>query len=342
MSTSPHPLPQPNKPPTPPSWWQRLRPLGYLLLLAFALWCINLLRHDLAQMPDVRLGDYALAMALCGSLSLLNYVLRIVRWHLFLNRLGHGFGWLHSSLYYVAGFAFTLSPGKVGELARVRYYQSHGVPAATVTAAFFVERLLDLLAVLGMALLVFTQTLEGPHYTTLLWFTAILLGVITLSLAWIPWTKLGGRHPVLNKVAQTLLQARELLRPGLLASGLLLSLVAWGSEGFGLSVLLTPVSGHEVSALTAAGIYAIAVLAGALSFLPGGLGGTEAVMIALLHQHGISLGEAVLVTLLCRLLTLWFAVALGWLAIFALRCWPEHAPQSLPQTPPENASSLAP
>lgn len=304
------------------------RPILYALLLLFAAWCVKLFWHDLAQMPALDWDRFSQAILICGLLSLLNYGLRIVRWHLFLNRLGHGFGWRHSSLYYVAGFAFTLSPGKVGELARIRYYQSHGVPAATVTAAFFVERLLDLLAVLAMALLIFTQVIEGDHYQGLLWLTAALLVGIAVSLAWVPWQRLEKVHPLLSKLSHMLTDARALLSPGLLLSAVMISVVAWASEGIGLAVLLEPLShngtGHDISVAVAAGIYAIAVLAGALSFLPGGLGGTEAVMVALLHQHGISLGEALLVTLLCRLLTLWFAVILGWLAIFVLRCWPEH------------------
>ena len=53
------------------------------------------------------------------------------------------------------------------------------------------------------------------------------------------------------------------------------------------------------------------MLSGALSFLPGGLGGAEAAMIALLVAGGTVVGTAVLATLICRAVTLWFAVVLG-------------------------------
>jgi len=69
----------------------------------------------------------------------------------------------------------------------------------------------------------------------------------------------------------------------------------------------------------AVGIYAVAVLVGALSFLPGGLGSTEAVMTTLLVAHGTSFGDAVFVTLACRIVTLWLAVVLGWVAVLSLR-----------------------
>jgi uncharacterized protein (TIRG00374 family) len=72
--------------------------------------------------------------------------------------------------------------------------------------------------------------------------------------------------------------------------------------------------------LTAAvGIYAVAVLVGAVSFLPGGLGSTEAVMTTLLVARGFSVGDSIFMTLACRLLTLWLAVVLGWVAVWLLR-----------------------
>ena len=58
-------------------------------------------------------------------------------------------------------------------------------------------------------------------------------------------------------------------------------------------------------------IYSLTTIAGALSFLPGGLGVTEGAMtVALVHEH-IGKATAVAATLLTRLATLWFAVLLG-------------------------------
>ena len=66
-------------------------------------------------------------------------------------------------------------------------------------------------------------------------------------------------------------------------------------------------------------IYSASVLVGALSFVPGGLGGTEAAMEVMLTASGVDMPVAVAAVLLCRLATLWFAViiggaVMGWLA----------------------------
>ena len=65
-------------------------------------------------------------------------------------------------------------------------------------------------------------------------------------------------------------------------------------------------------------IYAAATLVGAMSTLPGGLVGAEGSMVALLQQAGITRALASTGTLLVRLVTLWFAVALGLAALVSL------------------------
>jgi uncharacterized protein (TIRG00374 family) len=62
-------------------------------------------------------------------------------------------------------------------------------------------------------------------------------------------------------------------------------------------------------------------IAGALSFLPGGLGVTEAGMTGLLTRlgHGIDGAVAVGATFVTRVCTLWFAVLVGFVALLWLR-----------------------
>ena len=83
----------------------------------------------------------------------------------------------------------------------------------------------------------------------------------------------------------------------------------------------------EVSLATALPIYAAATLVGAISALPGGLVGTEGSMVALLQQGGLARGAASAGTLLVRLVTLWFAVLIG---LVALACLNRFRPSRVP------------
>ena len=94
-------------------------------------------------------------------------------------------------------------------------------------------------------------------------------------------------------------------------AGLALSLVAWAAEGYAL-YLIVAAMGAATDPATAIGIYAIALLGGALFFLPGGLGSTEAFMFALLVGAGMDTAAAGAATVVSRVTTLWFAVLLGW------------------------------
>jgi glycosyltransferase 2 family protein len=314
----------------------RLRPYAaYVLIAAFAAWCIAAFRADFAQIPLRTLsssGDVQLAVA---ALSLVNYTLRVVRWRGYLTRLGYPFPLLTSAALYVSGFAFTLAPGKVGELARARYYTPLGVPLAAVAGAFLIERLMDLLAIAAMAALAISVF---GRFRALLWLVAALIVFVMGALAC--WSRIAARFDLaraplvprrfagfLQTVSLSLSQAGELLRPQALVGGFTLSLAAWGAEGAGLGILVTLFPTAHLGFALPAGIYATAVLFGGLSFLPGGLGTTEAMMTALLAADGLGLPEAMLATLLCRLLTLWFAVALGWLAVIGLRRRPEVVPR---------------
>jgi glycosyltransferase 2 family protein len=154
----------------------------------------------------------------------------------------------------------------------------------------------------------------------------LLLLVLTL----VPWPAVtawltahsgipGRIRAVLVKITTALTATRVLLSPGLLMAGFTLGFLAWGLEGLGLGLLGSMFPPLHLDPVSGVGVYAVAVLIGGISFLPGGVGSTEAVMTALLATHGYSVSQALLITLTCRLVTLWLAVGLGWVAVFALR-----------------------
>ena len=91
---------------------------------------------------------------------------------------------------------------------------------------------------------------------------------------------------------------------------MLLSMLA----AFAVSVMMYVVLvalGVDISLPLAVGIYATGILAGALSFLPGGIGSAEAVMIGLLVLAGVELSVATAATLICRIAAMWYSIAVG-------------------------------
>jgi uncharacterized protein (TIRG00374 family) len=308
------------------------------LVGVFAVACLYGLRGDLALISLAPLAHSWDLVALAALCSLLNYVLRIIRWQRYLARLGRSLPAGFVSLTYIAGFAFTVSPGKVGEMARARYYSRLGISLPDVAGAFFIERLMDLIAMIVLAALIVTV---APRYQFAMWSAGLMAAAVLVLLALLPWQLLASKLEATTRLPQVLTRfavgaaralgaARSLLSPGALLFGFLMGLAAWALEGLGLYSLGSIFPAVHLASATAIGIYGVAVLVGALSFLPGGLGSTEAVMTALLTTQGYSVGDALLVTIACRIVTLWLAVGIGWLAVLALRNRLEPAVTSWP------------
>lgn len=302
----------------------------YSIFAVFLLWCVLSFKSDASHIHwNVVMQSWPIILGV-GALSLVNYLLRAIRWRWYLAKLGHRLPMRFVFLTYIAGFAFTLSPGKIGEMVRGRYYQQYNVPLTHSAAAFFAERLMDLFAMVCLAA---CGAAYFSSYQFWIWLAVaiVFIGLATLSFS--PWQKIDDfiaqqskLSPKIKTIAQhvihTILSAKALLTFRLLVAAFLTGVCAWGLEGIGLMQLSYMMPDLHLHLSAALGIYAFAMIVGALSFLPGGLGGTEAVMMALLVAYGYQAPDAILITLLCRLLTLWFAVILGWGAVFTLRYYP--------------------
>lgn len=293
------------------TWSVALAAVGYLGLSLWAGW-----REVVAAFVRVGLPVTAGVLAL----SLVNYLLRFARWQHYLGLLGHPVPWGASCRIYFAGFALTTTPGKVGELLRGILLKPHGVPLIESTAAFLSERTADLLTILLLTSMVFWLYPNGaPLVAGVMLFAFAVVAAVQFP-GWIHavdawaarrdarWAK------ALANLCDIVLGFRRCFRWTTLSWALVLGVVAWGAEAVAFHWLLVAL-GHPLPLPLAVFIYAFAMLVGSVSFLPGGLGGNEAAMVALLIANGLPEPVAVSATILCRLATLWFAVALGALAL---------------------------
>ncbi|SDT94153.1 lysylphosphatidylglycerol synthase transmembrane domain-containing protein [Halopseudomonas salegens] len=284
-----------------------LSALGYLLFSLWGGW------DDVVQ-AVARVGLFGVLLALL--MSLVNYGLRFLRWQLYLSLLSHRVPWLVSLRIYLAGFALTTTPGKAGEAMRGVLLRPWSVDYTHSFALFFSERLSDLLAIV---LLTLFGLLLYPDATWLILLGLALVGfcfVILSQRRLLRWStariaeRKGPWWQALLHVLQMLASAQRCHRPLPLLLATLLSLIAWSAEALAFYWILGWM-GFPVTLPFACFVYALAMLAGALSFMPGGLGGAEAVMAGLLIWKGMAPADAVAATVLIRLATLWFAVAIG-------------------------------
>lgn len=244
------------------------------------------------------------------ALSCLSYLARFGRWHRFLEGLAYRVPVWADLRIYLAGFALTLTPGKAGETIRSFYLRPFGVPVPVSLGVFVSERLIDLLVV-GLVACLALRAFPAQAWVGFVGLGLCVAVALFLRSAVLP--ALVGRvfgRGLGASMAGATATIRRLLAPGRVLAALLPTLVAWSAQGVSLFLVVNAL-GHGVDPLGVIGIYCVAILAGAVSFLPGGLGATEAVIVLLLVATGIPAADAVLASLLTRGLTLWLAVLIG-------------------------------
>jgi len=262
-------------------------------------------------------------------LSLVNYGLRFLRWQYYLSVFGHRVPLGTSLRIYLGGFALTTTPGKAGEALRSVLLQPHAVSYPHSLAALLAERMGDLFAILLLAAIGLATYPAGESVIIALGLLLVAMLFLIQRRAWLlaldQWLRQrfqGRLAALLAGLLETILHSGRLFSLPLLSASLALGLLAWGAEGAAFYYLVQAM-GLDMDLTTAMFIYAFAMLVGAVSFLPGGLGGAELTMVTLLALHGMPNGAAVAATVLIRLTTLWFAVLLGLAALLPTR--PAHS-----------------
>ena len=268
------------------------------------------------------------------GLASANYLLRFLRWAFFLRVLKIEAPAGVSALVFLSGLTMSITPGKAGELVKCYLLNSRtGVPVSRSAPVVVMERLTDVISVIILGLAGFAL-LPTP-------IIVVLAVVLVLSVAGLMFavsrqaSRLAGL-PILSRWSSLLRDSqegfKELAVPRVMAMGVIIGVVAWFAEGLALWVILKGI-GSDIALARALPIYAAATLVGAVTALPGGLVGTEGSMLALLQQSGVARAGASAGTVLVRLVTLWFAVAVGLLALLALRRVPKIDSEIDPATP---------
>lgn len=262
-----------------------------------------------------RLNSSQLALLLL--LSLVNYFFRSVRWHIYTSAMGIDLSFASNVRHYLGGFALTATPGRVGELIRLRWiWRESGQKPDSTGSLVLVDRAADLTAVglvLAIAIAVSTAGIQGG------WTVAIF----SLVMAWLAtrstlfqtaitfcW-KFVGRFPrffaMLRRAAAGL---TVFSKPVVLIPTTICGMIGWTAEGYAFYLLLNWL-GADMTMPTALAIFFFAMLSGSATGLPGGIGGAEAAMIALLTLFNVPLEIALPATAIIRITTLWFAIIVG-------------------------------
>jgi uncharacterized protein (TIRG00374 family) len=271
--------------------------------------------ETLAQVRMLGTGQIVVLLAL----SLVNYLFRGLRWHIFARRLGLPTSVSQDMRHFLGGFAMSATPGRVGELIRMRWLRREtGWSFERTAPLVLIDRASDLLAmalILAVAVLLSAAGIAGA--------VPVVIGALAVAyvatrpkllagLATLTYRTIGVAKRIFAKIRTASRSLAQFSNPWVLSLATLLGLIGWFAEGIAFHYLLMWM-GADIGLWHAVAIFVFSTLAGGLTGAPGGVGGAEGAMILLLQLEGVPLEVSVPATLIIRLTTLWFAIGIGFL-----------------------------
>ncbi len=300
------------------------RVLGGVALAALGsvlVYAVLLVVTDVQAAADAMRSFPASTFVAMLALSMGCFLIRAVRWRQLLVTVGFRESFLDALYQQLATQTMTVTPGRVGEVLKP-WLAKHdtGIPMTNGLALVFAERVADLIGVCILSLgalsvigggawalpVALLAVLAGAAIAGSEWFHTLALRVVAKQ----DWAK--KHHASATALSETI---RLALSWRALLWSVPASVIAWGLEGVGFALCLSALGFDKLSVLAAVSIYAISTIVGALTFLPGGIGLTEASMAGLLVAVGMNGADASAATLITRIATLWFGVAVGWIAL---------------------------
>jgi glycosyltransferase 2 family protein len=280
-------------------WVRRAGPIvSVLSLAAVAWWALH------QQAPRWPTGATSQALLACAVIVYAGVTLiRGLRWYLILHRAGVPAGMADTQALIVVGYmGNAVLPARGGELLRIFFLgRRTGSSRVTILGTLVAERLLDVLALLGMLLALGVVTATSVRGVSDLGASTVIvlvaLALVLLAAGRIAHTRLSSGLG--RQLASLILPVRNLLSPqGALLT--LLTAVIWVGEGFVYWLVGDALDLH-LNLLQGCFLVVLSSLAAIVPAAPGYLGTYDAAIQVGLGAMGVRGGRAISFGLLVRL-----------------------------------------
>lgn len=261
-------------------------------------------------------------LPLIVGLALINYVVRVFRWHWWLGLVGVRIRRWDSARIFGVGSLMVMTPGKVGELLKSYMVKNvTGAPMSTTAPVIVSERVIDGIAMLLLASVGLAAFPEPrAQLVAVLLLAVFMVGIAVIQYRPLALKALGFAHrvPVVHKFSDSLLAIYDssytIFRPMHLLWALFLGVVCWGTSGLAFGLVLVgfgaPLTWQTM--FMAVFIFNISTVIGALFAMPGGLGGFEgSAVFWVIRLFSMPAATATAAALLIRFCTLWLGVGIG-------------------------------
>tara|TARA_B110001454_G_scaffold141818_1_gene131712 strand:- start:1647 stop:2564 length:918 start_codon:yes stop_codon:yes gene_type:complete len=252
------------------------------------------------------------------GLSFASYFIMGIRQKILLKKLGIEIEFKNNLLLYFSGLSMSVTPGGVGEAIKSLYLKKkYGHSVSKTFPLVLIERFHDLGVVISV--IVFTSIFLQISEVIIVEIIIIPLIIIVYVLVrtkklFIKTIKIFKRIKKFEKVFDNISKSYdgmyEMLDPKTTIKVWIIGII--GQIFFALSIYSVFLAfGQDFGFIFTTEIVYSSILFGAISLLPGGVGLTEITTVNFLTDKGMEISLATSITIMLRLVTIWFSTILG-------------------------------
>lgn len=241
---------------------------------------------------------------------------RFIRWHALLRLQDISISYQKSLRIFCSGFALSTVATQGKGAMRGALLHKAGVPYRKSAGVLFAERVSTGASLALILMISVSQMGFSPWVGVFCGFISILFITILQMPAWLK--KISTLMDPIRFVAHLFLGFRHLFKPAILFPSVFLGLLAIALEGIAFHQLIL-LLGANLDPFLMIGLYGLARLASALTFLPAGLGSFELMMWQLLVIQQVPDSWVIVALISFRFVSLWFWVLLGMVVSFRSR-----------------------
>ena len=245
----------------------------------------------------------------------------IVKWHFLLKNCEIHVPLKKSIAVFFAGVAFEITPGQIGSLIKSQLLKtSSNIPRTKTVPIIVVEKVYDLIGAI-LASIIGIIILGMDFYLIII--AILALAVIFFFMFYRPASEIFFKRITKTKFFSkyvdnmsefhTIIQKSTNVKAATIC--ILLGVTYWFIISAAAYYILIAFDVNVLDYLTVLAIYTTSILLGAISFVPAGIGVTEGSIAGLFTLNGIDISTALILSVMIRVLTLWFSVCVGFIAL---------------------------
>jgi len=245
----------------------------------------------------------------------------IIKWHFLLKNSEVDIPLTKSIAVWFAGVAFEITPGHVGVLMKSQILKtSFNISRTKTVPIIIVEKAYELIGAL-LASIIGIIVLGMEFYLIIIAISGLIVIFFFMyhksasELFFNRITKLKFFSKYVENISEFYEIVKKSTNVKVATICILLALTYWFMVSAAAYYTLIAFDVNILDYLKVLAIYTTSSLLGAISFIPGGIGVTEGSIAGLFTLNGIDVSTALILSVMVRILTLWYSVSVGFIAL---------------------------